>query len=468
MGTTARARRGVPLWAILLGLIALVLVVYPGWRRITEIFQPTKVVTNDCQQDYLVIHRIDGDSVTGADLPLVGPIADLPEFHDCQRFLVPAGRSMAEGGAAASAPARDGLAFGPLVAIWAANKLDEKLSFTPKSVDSLGASTRTVKETRSGSGIQPASLMAVPVAVIYDFERNVGYDPLGIRPGFSCLYLWKANTWQARLVSLGDSLSPCLEPMDTTSRDIVGGTQLQVKAAVLDTLLGPEDIPPVARWDWDGKQQYIGIRCGDEWCEIGSPGFTASASANATAMGPGLLAAIEDIPITGLAQANDAGKLRVLSVKGWYDEQRLDVRDKKGQLILSDIVGTAVPHPALGSLPAGSFQKNWVPVASLHVTGDYSGKVQLKKGVNRLYMCQGTATDCLGPTATKTCSSLDQDPADLWWARIVSAAGDTTEHCVRRRGHGGMAIPAAAARWNWSEVDAKTWVACEGGCCTVN
>jgi hypothetical protein len=468
MGMTARARRGVPLWAILLGLIALALLVYPGWRRITEIFQPTKVVNNDCQQDYLVIHRTDGDSVTGADLPLVGPIADLPEFHDCQRFLVPAGRSMAEGGAAASAPARDGLAFGPLVAIWAANKLDEKLSFAPKSADSLVASTRIVKETRSGGGIQPASLMAVPVAVIYDFERNVGYDPLGIRPGFSCLYLWKANTWQARLVSLGDSLSPCLEPMDTTSRDIVGGTQLQVKAAVLDTLLGPEDIPPVARWDWDGKQQYIGIRCGDEWCEIGSPGFTPSAAPAATGTGHALLATFQDMPISAFAQVTDEKRSRVVTVKGWYDEQRLDMRDNQGHLILSDIVGTAVPHPALGSLPAGSFQHKWIQVASLQVTGDYSGKVPLKKGITRLYMCQGTATDCPGVPTAKTCSSWEQDPADPWWAKIEPATGETTVRCVRRRGHGGVAIPAAAARWNWSEVDAKTWVACEGGCCTVN
>jgi hypothetical protein len=36
-----------------------------------------------------------------------------------------------------------------------------------------------------------------------------------------------------------------------------------------------KDIPPVARWDYDtaNHQQYIGLRCGGEWCEVGHSGF---------------------------------------------------------------------------------------------------------------------------------------------------------------------------------------------------
>jgi hypothetical protein len=52
--------------------------------------------------------------------------------------------------------------------------------------------------------------------------------------------------------------------------------------------------------------------------------------------------------------------------------------------------------------------------------------------------------------------------------RIVSETNDTTVHCVKRRNHGGQVIPAAAARWNWNERDAKTWVQCGTACCTVN
>jgi len=256
--------------------------------------------------------------------------------------------------------------------------------------------------------------------------------------------------------------------MDTTSRTIVGGTPLQVTPSVLPLGLGPEDVPPVAKWDWDGTQQYIGIRCGDEWCEIGRVGSTTSVAESATAEGAALVVAVEDIPIAGFTQATDVKKRRVVAVKGWYDQQRLDVRDANGHLQLTDIVGTAIPHPALGSLTAVSFEKKWIPAAYLHVTGDYLGKVKLTAGMNRVYMCKGTARECTLPEGTKACSDWDQDPADPWWAKIVSAAGDTTVHCVRRRTHGGLAIPAAAARWNWHELDATTWVQCGTACCTVN
>jgi hypothetical protein len=401
--------------------------------------------SNDCQQDKLIIYRTSHDSVTGADLPVIGPIADLPEFHDCQRLLVPYERK-----GSASAPAADSLSFGPLVAIWAANKLDSAFQ-------------------------QSASRdMAVPVAVIYNFERQTEYAPLHIKPGFSCLYLWKDSGWQARLLPVGPHVPPdtgptqCLHPVPTSGSDTPGWVALDVIDTPLPPGLRPEDIPAVTRWDWESKQQlqYIGIRCGDQWCSVGPKGFHTSAPASDTPAGAAVLAMVENINIPGFEQATPDEMTRIISIKGWYDEQRLDLWEPN--LVLTDITGTAFPHPALERVKAGMFQGAWIPSAYLQVSGDYPGKVPLKAGITRVYLCEGAANQCKGAETVGTCAAKYQDPHEVWWAKMISPSGETSFHCVMRRMHGGRAIPAAATRWNWSEFDAKTWIACGQGCCVGN
>ena len=476
METAARTRNSVTRWG--LGLIVLLsaLLLYPGWRQIGNLIHPPKPPINDCQQDRLFLTLADGDTINGSFLPLLGPIADMPEFHDCQRFVVPARDRTNGWGYLRSIPGRDNLGYGPLVAIWAANKLDEQFQVAPTVSLPPGGMISSGGPATPGARALP--IKATPVAVIYNFERNAGYDPLGIKPGFSCLYLWKDPEWQARLVSLGPNAPVASEPagcfnqIDTTSQLIVGGRRLMVRPAKLAEGLGPRDIPPVARWDWDGTNnwQYIGIRCGDQWCEIGAPRFAPSEPASGTTLGNAYLAAVEPIPVPGAYQATATDKLHVVAVKGWFDQQRLDARAKGQVLELTDIVGTAFPQPALDSVSDAMFQGNWIPTAYLFVDANYSGKVPLKRGLNRVYLCKGTAADCAGVTnANPICSPYDQDPSDIWWGKIVYESAEPSFRCVRRRTHNGMAIPAAATRWNWSEVDVKTWHDCGGGaCCTVN
>jgi hypothetical protein len=233
------------------------------------------------------------------------------------------------------------------------------------------------------------------------------------------------------------------------------------------------DIPEVARWDWDAErhEQYIGIRCGDQWCEVGRVGLVRSRSAFEVGVTFSSVSAQSLVPPSpGIAngQGTVPERLRVVAVKGWYDEQQLDTLDANGRPQLTDILGTVIPHPALNR---ATFKPgDWTPVAFVHLSADYPGKVPLEHGMNRVFLCKDVGGNC-GITAASPCPL---DPTGTaagqtrWWMRIVSATNDTTVHCVRRRTHGGMAIPAAAARWNWNELDAKTWVACEGGCCTVN
>jgi len=404
----------------------------------------------DCQQDSILIYTVRDstqgiyDTVTSADLPLIQRIANLPEYHDCQRFVVR--------GPAAGATSHAEFSFGPLVAIWAA--------------DTLGG--------RFEVSADPGRSRALPVAVIYNYDRDVAYRPLGIMPGFNCLYLWHdggtPKSWSATMVSLGPNTSSCREPADSGA---IGGTLLEVRPSLNLRGLLAADIPEVARWDWDAErhEQYIGIRCGDQWCEVGRTGLVRSRSAFEVGVKFTSGAALSLVPPSpGIAnsQGTVPERLRVVAVKGWYDEQRLDTLDANGRPQLTDILGTVIPHPALDR--ATFTPGDWTPVAFVQVSADYPGKVPLKHGMNRVFLCKDVGGNC-GITAASPCPPDPTSTAagqTTWWMRMVSETNDTTVHCVKRRTHGGRAIPAAAARWNWNEKDAKTWVACEGGCCTVN
>jgi hypothetical protein len=449
METMAGPQLGVRGWVMAAGLTASLAAgcqCPPEQQTTTQ--QPTSEPTAwqaDCQQDsILILVRTDSgapyDTVTASDMPLIEPIANLPEYHDCQRFVVPT-----TGNVAGTAK----FMFGPLVAIWAA--------------DNLGG--------RFGDPRAPGPSLAVPVAMIHNFDNAVTYEALQIRPGFSCLYLWhdggKPRRWNAAIVSLGPRTGPCQEVVDPRA----------VHPAPLPQDLGPDDVPEVARWDWDPRreQQHIGIRCADQWCDVGSPGLTPSRSALQAGMTVPTLKSLV-APIAGITngQGKDNEDLRVISVKGWYDEQRLDTMGTNGKPILTEIVGTVFPHPALER--AKFIPGDWTPVAIVNVTADYPGKVRLRQGMSRLFLCREEESgECkVTPATPIACDPEDPDPASptavqpKWWMKIVSQGNEVAYHCVKRRRHGGRAIPAAAARWNWNELDAKTWVACEGGCCTVN
>lgn len=457
MGTSAQPRRGVRWWIAAVVGIALLVAIVKIW------IQPPPPRVNDCPQDQLVIYTTDHDSLTEADFPLLGATAEMPEFHDCQRFVV----STRTPGVVGSAEGGGDQRFGPLVAIWAAYDLAARF---PKSIEPVdtGSPAAVAGDTTGAPRSPSLSAQAFPVAVIYDFERTAGYDPLGIKPGTNCLYLWKAGSWQARLVNLGTESGPCDNPVDLTDRMIQGGVPLEVHAAPPPQGLTAEDLPPVARWDWDGTQQIIQIRCGVEWCQVGGQGFRPTRSEEKSEAGLAVQAVLEDMP-PEIPQATSEMKRRVFEVQGWHDQQRLDVLDG-GTLILTGITGTVFPHPALHGLPEDAFKKHvWLPSAYAYLTGPYDkGKVPLARGVTRIHLCMGTKERCEVDDARLGCSDTALATTGQWWARLISAT-DTTFRCVHRNQHGGMAIPATAARWNWSDRDAKTWIACPPqSCCTVN
>lgn len=362
-------------------------------------------------------------------IPLAGPISNVPEYHDCQRFVMGAGPEL-----------------GPLVAIFARYNLD-----------SLGFLIDTLHEHGMELGAAGAQ--------IYNYDH--AYGPLGIQgPGFSCLYLNRTPSsssdqpvWTAKMVFAGSDETRCMQPANVNT---LPGQPLSV--VVRPKPLSGPDVPPVARWDWDPEhsEQYIGVKCGDDWCEIGRPGFTRSNDHKYKATWPA------PEPVPSMTAPTGRQKERVLAVKGWYDEQRLSV-GSAGSLHATTIMGRAIPHPLLDDMDdIAVFRKGWIPSAYVDMDADYTAKYTLRQGLNRIYMCHNADKSCQGvPAACPDAAS--PAPADQWWTKIVSGvASDTTVtyRCVTRREHAGVDV-RGTVRWRWTENDETLWVRCGAGCCTT-
>ena len=404
-----------------------------------------------CPEHEINIRTEHGIFVT--TIPIAPNIATIPEFHDCQRFLIKPGSQPTPSpafGVHSAGP--NAVTYGPLVAIWIAEAADTLFQGKDSLPVSLGDS------------------VAAAIALIHSWGPDT-YEPLFIRPGFSCLYLWRDSrppyTWRAMIVWLGVRTDPCRDPARVAGLD---GAMLQVRPVAAGAAFKGSDIPPVARWDRDPGRgtQYIGVKCGAQWCEIGQQGFTSSGAAANEAFATAVDAAMEERP--GSSPALPAAqRQRVLAVKGWYDQQMLATFIGT-TMVPSGIVGTIVPHPAMhgDQVAAASFDGAWVQVAFVHVTAPYSGKhLELAQGLTELHFCKGTADRCGIPAGATTCknTSATTNP-DSWWVRLTPAEGSPRYRCLKRD-TSTPPIPAGAARWRWLEDDETTWVRCPQGCCTT-
>lgn len=389
-----------------------------------------------CPEEGVMIWGIDtiGGIQTVADsvltIPLSQPITNIPEYHDCQRFIDSSGH------------------YGSVYAIFAAFLLD----------------------TVSGG-------QSTPVATIYTPDGT--YSPLGIMPGFSCLLLAKSgDTWTATMVAQGQNHSDCTQPVGQSTTLYVRQQQINSTTAFESSAF-----PPAARWDWDSVNlhQYIGIRCGAAWCEVGPQGFVSSGGYRDTLL---QFDPIPNLPIP--PQATE----RVQRIKGWYDEQRLAQAGGAGP---STVHAFLIPHPALDminwppSTPLPYYVDRWVHVAYAILDKDYH-KWNLKKGVNKISFCYGTSADTsckamAGPQDEGSSVQLNLCPPDptstarRWWAKTESHDG-ITYTCVKRIDHLSQLqslnvlkpglqyrIPGTA-RWKFVPLDESTWMSCPTGCCT--
>ena len=390
-----------------------------------------------------VIVRAPGatDVSTYSQFPISGPVTDIPEFNDCQRFIKN-GRYVTS--------------YAIFVAYYVRSAWVKLRGKTP----------RDTIDTILPTAIISGSRIAIPVATVYSWGGT--YSELGIEPGFNCLFLYVDPKEQTRIVPRmvpwGKTDPDCGALADGFEERFNNGKDLELKqptlaAARADTLTSA-DFPAVARWDFDpvNGEHYIGLMCERGWCEIGDTGFQSSPTVNKSA---------------AFIAANDPLTNRVFAVKGWNDVQRLASSTQSGTP--SSVVGELIPHPQLDGLnkTANAYTK-WDTVAVARVSSGYKF---FKEGENTIALCRGSGESCKVPSSERSCSP---QPAadDNWWTMIKPPAGELEYRCVKRMDHTEairefnathitkISIPGTV-RWRWQEEDEKIWISCEVGCCTV-
>src|SRR5207245_10928283 len=148
---------------------------------------------------------------------------------------------------------------------------------------------------------------ALPAAEIYSSDTH-WYAPLAIQHYFNCLYFYRdGSQWRANIVPIGKDETDCRKPLINPAR---AGTELKVLPVSPQS--NDAAYPPVARWDWDPAhhEQYIGIKCGVAWCEVGSQQFAPA---------PALTAGPSFDPVTGLPATT--GRDHRKTIKSCYHRQ---------------------------------------------------------------------------------------------------------------------------------------------------
>lgn len=363
---------------------------------------------------------------------------DVPEFHDCQRLRVLRGE-----------PPRE--RYGPLAAV-----------FAEDSLEFVSDSTLAPPGTGSRAGGRMLAIVYLPY-----FPQEGGYLPLGLSNFFACVIVQRVErAGRAWIVPVEDGKECSAPSMVSTAAGTTSPYDLRVLPPPRG-MLG-RDIPPVARWDWDEKTrtQYIGVRCGGAWCEIGVRGFQSSASHD-----PG--------------PANPDGRAGY-ALRGAYDEQRL-AEFPGGVLTPALNLGTVVPMPDLRELtrqrpPAGK----WVPVARTHLaptagTYDVGFNFAPTATVSPTETRASTISLCTMSPGSRPCAARDpnatldvsqcteETPGGARWiARVDRPMKESSYFCVLYRKHEeGFFVPPVV-RWRWRADDETIWISCPSGCCEVN
>lgn len=345
-------------------------------------------------------------------------IQNVPEFHDCQRFIT----------------FQDGEpVYDSLFAVFASNRLDDYESDEYRRLFERAA----------------------PFAAAEIYAEG-DYAPLNIQEGFSCLYVYRdEGEWVATMLWRGGPEPDCSKSMDFSD-----SAPPNLAVTRLTPLGGSPDLadlyPPVARWgyDRDNTRYYVGIRCGVGWCAVHNrDGF---ADTIPTVSPP---SSLEPMILGG----------------GWYDEQILAYRVNNAVTRPSMKIGQVIPVPELGHMERSNFEADWVPVAHVmmeEAPPGYSSKLGLSASAegqtNVLSLCSPAGGNCVGGERVFQTCQLAPDVDEMWLMRIQRATGgEPTYYCSpRRNAPEGVEVPATA-RFRWQAEDETVWVRCIQGCCAV-
>lgn len=399
-------------------------------------------------------------------LVLPGEVTNVPEYNDCQRFIV--GQSydsiyavfvahnaasainrlkalecrpsltLSDGGVAPRRPRSGPLSPSPLYASRGSPGDTSLVLDTPTFTRAPDCRTDSTKQWNS---------VGISVAEIVSLGGT--YAPLGIKPKFNCLYIFDSAALKAIMRPVDEDEKLCLEVVDPAT---IVGTPLMVRASSRAGL-GPEDYPPVARWDTDPQtgRLYVSMICGEKWCEVGETGLTSS--------------------VQYTSDSPDPSERRVVEVKGWYDEQRL-ARIEGGVAVPSRAVGTMIPESGLDGYTPEDFTTDvlWRRAARLVISdtvSKYKTDLNLDRtaGIqqwNQAWLCAGSLQRCI-PTADQPTVSACTGG---WFAKVLSYGGQTMYKCVKMHPHEGLSTPIpGTVRWAWYDTDEGGWIRCPVGCC---
>lgn len=286
----------------------------------------------ECPGPYFAVPKKRGSPGLIHVVEIAEGISEVPEFHDCQRFI-------RTGMLSSFSALFTGPKYGALYAIFVSDSLE-------RLMNELGAH----------------ALEPVAVAEVYTSKGK--YPELGIKEGFNCLYLTSKNSWEAYMVAVGETAGKCTRLLGGLR---VGAKKLTVRRVEVPHMIETE-YPAVARWDRDLKGRYfIGVKCGAAWCEVGLQD-TALSSA----------------PLAVTAGATH-GELRVRQIKGWYDQQSLAIPSGL-HVRPQPKIGTVIPNPDLGDNTFTFAEGVSTAVATIEI-GDipeYKSKLGLTAGTNSL------------------------------------------------------------------------------------
>lgn len=398
-------------------------------------------------------------------LSLVGSQIDIPEYNDCQRLLV--------NNSGGPSPAYTHLKFGYIAALFARADINNVYQMEAPIGN---ASTQPFYAALVHP--HPATTRVTSIGLVW---TTGPYAPLGLSAGFACIVLqWEGpvassepRNYYAWMVPVTYKQS-CLSPLDlpASSAFYLGAQELPAQT----NGDGSDEIPPVARWDWDARrgEQYVGIACPSGWCELygenpqdphghfSSPGYHV----------PG-----------GLKISGKAG--RVVRQKGWYDEEYLSstttALGKPPELDAAGAIGTVVPVPELRERKMGSYKiGKFVPVAWVSInpfSPGYSAKYGFKLNaappqrpdVNALFLCRDDGTNkCKAQPKNNCLPTSDQTNGPRFYARLGATFDDpeATDFCVDYIATPG--VMPGTVRWRWLEDDPTIWVSCPAGCCQIS
>ena len=438
-----------------------------------------KSYRNDSGGAWLKSYRNDS-SMSAPLLSVPDSLSGVPEYHDCQRLLVPANVGVSNSVRIRhnSYHTRDTLAFGPLAAVYVRYHLDSVYEHSPLVPATLPGQWATLIRN------PPTDLR---LAISGEVASLGDYRALGIRRGFNCVVVgWRDSVdghsspkYMAWMVYVGtrDKCNPDpSHPFDPFALKIV-----TVRPLFADSLptegdaAGIDSVPTVARWDWDSvaSQQYIGLKCPKHWCELhSSPRYASSP----TYVPPASL---------GLHGTERS----VVRQKGWYDAEYL-TKVRKGTVIPLAIDGTwgsIFPVPGLGDRKMTDYGSGtWLPAAWVSITPaspgyltkynyDGDGAPPSRSGRNTVSLCFAAAsnpTACIPAGLPGTCTSdngTSTTQGGLWYAKVEGAEHKgPTYMCVSYISTPSTKVhPPGNVRWRWVREDQTIWISCPAGCCQV-